>query len=357
MEERRPFISVVMPVYNVEKHLKKAVDSVLKQTYTDFEIILVDDCSPDGCPQLCEELAASDERIMTVHHNENKGLSMARNTGMTYASGKYIWFMDSDDFVEDSLFAMVFDSVKENPAELILFGLTEDYYDEKDRLHHSEVICPKREIYENKEELRRKVIELEKQTLYGYAWNKMYDLDYLNKIGLQFEKITLIEDILFNVNFCMHIRKMNVLPFCGYHYNKRMDNSLTSKFVSDYYKLHRKRIDLIYKQYQKWGMCESSVKSVLGALYVRYIFSAIQRNCDKRAEMSHKGRRKWVRTLLKEPLLKELLPYAKSDGKLLAVMIGVLKTGCVSGILLLGRVIFICKNSLPMIFSVLKQKR
>lgn len=120
MEERRPFISVVMPVYNVEKHLKKAVDSVLKQTYTDFEIILVDDCSPDGCPQLCEELAASDERIMAVHHNENKGLSMARNTGMTYASGKYIWFMDSDDFVEDSLFAMVFDSVKENPAELIL---------------------------------------------------------------------------------------------------------------------------------------------------------------------------------------------------------------------------------------------
>lgn len=96
---------------------------------------------------------------------------------------------------------------------------------------------------------------------------------------------------------------------------------------------------------------------MLGALYVRYIFSAIQRNCDKRAEMSHKGRRKWVRTLLKEPLLKELLPYAKSDGKLLAVMIGVLKTGCVSGILLLGRVIFICKNSLPMIFSVLKQKR
>ena len=93
MEERRPFISVVMPVYNVEKHLKKAVDSVLKQTYTDFEIILVDDCSPDGCPQLCEELAASDERIMAVHHNENKGLSMARNTGMTYASGKYIWFL------------------------------------------------------------------------------------------------------------------------------------------------------------------------------------------------------------------------------------------------------------------------
>lgn len=100
----------------------------------------------------------------------------------------------------------------------------------------------------------------------------MYDLDYLNKIGLQFEKITLIEDILFNVNFCMHIRKMNVLPFCGYHYNKRMDNSLTSKFVSDYYKLHRKRIDLIYKQYQKWGMCEQREKCAWCIVCALYLF-------------------------------------------------------------------------------------
>ena len=77
MEKRQPWISVVMPVYNVEKHLKKAVHSILDQSIQDFEIILVDDHSPDGCPSLCEKFAASDERIRVIHHEVNRGLSMA----------------------------------------------------------------------------------------------------------------------------------------------------------------------------------------------------------------------------------------------------------------------------------------
>src|SRR5699024_3150788 len=107
MEKRQPWISVVMPVYNVEKHLKKAVHSILDQSIQDFEIILVDDHSPDGCPSLCEKFAASDERIRVIHHEVNRGLSMARNTGLKEAKGKYIWFMDSDDYVDDGLFEMV----------------------------------------------------------------------------------------------------------------------------------------------------------------------------------------------------------------------------------------------------------
>ena len=130
MEKRQPWISVVMPVYNVEKHLKKAVHSILDQSIQDFEIILVDDHSPDGCPSLCEKFAASDERIRVIHHEVNRGLSMARNTGLKEAKGKYIWFMDSDDYVDDGLFEMVKESLKRNPAEIVVFGLTEDYYDD-----------------------------------------------------------------------------------------------------------------------------------------------------------------------------------------------------------------------------------
>ena len=150
---------------------------------------------------------------------------------------------------------------------------------------------------------------------------------------------------------------MNVLSFCGYHYNKRMDSSLTSKFVPEYYKLHKKRIDLLYKQYQYWNMCSDEVKGILGALYTRYIFSAVQRNCDKRSGMSHLSRRAWIIRLTQEPLVRELLPYAKSEGKLLSILIVMIRKKWISGILLIGRVIYICKNRLPMLFSVLKQKR
>lgn len=357
MEKRQPWISVVMPVYNVEKHLKKAVQSILDQSIQDFEIILVDDHSPDGCPSLCEKLAASDERIRVIHHEVNQGLSMARNTGLKEARGKYIWFMDSDDYVDDGLFEMVKESLKINPAEIVVIGLTEDYYDENNRLHHSETILPEQHYFAEQDELREYIIELEKKTLYGYAWNKIYDLDYLKDIGLQFEKITLIEDILFNVKYCMKIQKMNVVPYAGYHYNKRMDNSLTSKFVPEYYKLHKKRIDLIYRQYETWNKCSGEIRSVLGALYTRYIFSAVQRNCDKRANMNFHSRKKWIQRMLNEQLVQELIPYAETEGILLKVMILLMKRKCTYGILLSGRFIFVCKNKLPLVFAVLKQKR
>ena len=94
----RPFISVVMPIYNVEKHLEKAIESVLAQTFQNFEIILVDDCSPDSCPQICDAYVSKYKKISVIHHEKNKGLSGARNTGLDVAKGEYIWFMDSDDF-------------------------------------------------------------------------------------------------------------------------------------------------------------------------------------------------------------------------------------------------------------------
>lgn len=357
MERNKPFISVVMPVYNVEKHLKKAVESVLKQSFQDFEIILVDDCSPDGCPQLCEKLAADNDRVKVVHHNKNQGIGMARNTGITEACGQYIWFIDSDDYVDDGLFEKAVQSLKDNPAEVVVCGLTEDYYDEYGRLHHSKSILPEKKMFSSKEQLRPYVIELEKKTLYGYVWNKFYNLAYLKEKKIKFEKSVLNEDIFFNVKYFMDIETMNIIDFDGYHYNKRMDNSLTSKFVPEYYKLHRKRIELIYQQYQYWDLCDEKIKAILGALYTRYIFSAVQRNCDKRANMSFVRRRKWIKRLLDEPLVTELIPYAVSEGKLLEIMIRLLKRRSVSGIAIIGRVIYICKNIFPMLFTILKQKR
>ena len=355
--ESKPFISVVMPVYNVEKYLEKAVLSVMKQTMKDFEIILVDDCSPDKCPEICNRLSQEYPKIRVIHHQKNKGLSEARNSGMEIARGKYIWFMDSDDYVENGLFERAYDSVKSNPAKVILFGLTEDYYTAQDQFHHSVQIKDKAYNYCNVDELRKKVIELEQKTLYEYAWNKFYDLNYLRSIQLKYEKITLIEDILFNVQYFMDIDTMNVLDYCGYHYNKRMDQSLTSKFVPEYYKLHHKRIEMIYHQYQYWNLCTDEIRGILAALYTRYIFSALQRNCDKRAKLNYKNRKDWVKRLYKDKLFNELIPYGKTDAKLLKVLLVILQKKQVTGALILGRCIFICKEKLPMIFSIAKQKR
>ena len=99
---RVPKVSIIVPVYKVEKYLRKCIDSIINQTLKDIEIILVDDGSPDNCGKICDEYAAKDTRIKVIH-KENGGLSSARNAGMEVAEGEYIGFVDSDDWIESDL--------------------------------------------------------------------------------------------------------------------------------------------------------------------------------------------------------------------------------------------------------------
>lgn len=113
-------ISVVIPVYNVEKYLAQCVDSVLGQTYQDYEIILVDDGSPDNCPTICDSYAARDSRVRVIHQ-PNGGLSAARNTGLSAATGEYIYFLDSDDYIEPTALADLVSVAQQEQADVVFF--------------------------------------------------------------------------------------------------------------------------------------------------------------------------------------------------------------------------------------------
>ncbi|MBQ6975180.1 MAG: glycosyltransferase family 2 protein, partial [Selenomonadaceae bacterium] len=96
---KTPLISAVVPIYNVERYIKVCIDSILAQTFQDFEIIIVDDASPDNSYNICQKLYGGNEKVRIVRHEKNQGLEPARNTGIEYARGKYIFFVDSDDFI------------------------------------------------------------------------------------------------------------------------------------------------------------------------------------------------------------------------------------------------------------------
>lgn len=357
-ETRYPFFSIVMPVYGVEKYIAKAIESIQKQVYTDWEIIVVDDCTLDKSAQIAEKAAETDERIRVVHHEKNRGLSAARNTGIEEARGEYIWFMDPDDYVDSDVLRWVKDSLEKNGAEIVLFGLIEEYYNKKGNLQYTHAICPLEMLYTEQEELRKRVIQLERQTLYGYAWNKIYNLEYIRKKQLQYKDVKLIEDILFNVRFFMDIEKLNILGFTPYHYAKRLDANLTNKFVPEYFAVHRKRIELLFRQHIYWGLCTKEVKEILGSLYGRYILSALERNCDKRSGMKIVQRFRWCRRLFKQDLFNELIPAAKAeDSRMLAVTLRLLQKKNAWLCLLMGRGIFVVRKGFPMIYSKVKSGR
>ena len=121
-----PIISVIIPIYNVEEFLPKCIDSVLNQTLKNVEIILVDDGSTDNSSIICDEYALLDNRI-TVIHKKNEGLSASRNIGIDVAKGNYLAFVDSDDWIEESMFEIMYNTIVTNDADMVVCNYYEDY--------------------------------------------------------------------------------------------------------------------------------------------------------------------------------------------------------------------------------------
>ena len=234
----------------------------------------------------------------------------------------------------------------------------EEYYEKDGSFSYAHPVKPHGRLCRNRDQVREEILPLEQETLYGYAWNKIYDLDYIRDKKLKYETVRLIEDIVFNIQYCMDIDTMNLLAITPYHYAKRMEGSLTTKFVPDYYPLHRRRISMLYEQQKYWGKDTRETCSVLGSLYGRYILSALERNCDKRAKMGHKDRKEFCRDVFADPLFQKLLPAAEArDSRALKLALACMKARSVFLCLAFGRAVHLVRGSLPMLYSKVKSER
>ncbi len=353
--ENTPFFSIVMPVYNVENYLAQAIESVLAQTYGNFELILVDDCSPDGSPKICDLFAETDKRVSVLHLEENRGVSNARNVGQKSASGQYLMFMDSDDTVTKDLLSDVYQALQENPADVVVFGMSEDLYAADGSLLSQKTVSVGTHILMAQNQLREFVIELEKSTLYGYACNKFYKRTRLNEIGLLYREYALLEDLFYNVSYFQEAQSMLVLGNAYYHYRKVIDtHSRTAKFVSEYFDLHTEKIRRLLEQQEKWHTLTDETKQALAGIYARYIFSALQRNCDPRSGYSKDKRKVWLNDLLKSDLFLTLQPCLSVNISFQGILNFFLKHKNVSVCLLIGKLLYVLKTKFPRLFDRVK---
>jgi glycosyltransferase involved in cell wall biosynthesis len=357
-ETNKAFFTIVMPAYGVEKYIDRAILSIQKQTFTNWELIVVDDCTKDKSGLIAGEYEKKDSRINVIRHEVNKGLSAARNTGIKAAKGTYIWFMDPDDYADERLLEQVYHSIELNAAQVILFGHVEEYYNKRGVLQYTNSLCPKEHYFHTAEELRPYIIKLEQDTLYGYAWNKFYLVSYIREIRMEYENVKLIEDIVFNIKYFMDIETMNILPITPYHYGKRMEANLTNKFVPEYFALHKQRIEMLSEQFSYWNILTDEVRSTLGSLYARYILSALERNCNKESGMNHAQRYKWCREVFAQGVFRELIPSARAKNSLaLRLSLGLFRRKKVILCLMMGRTIYIVRKCMPMIYSKVKTGR
>ena len=212
-------ISIIVPVYKVEKYLEKCVKSILKQTYTNLEIILVDDGSPDKCGQLCDELAKTDDRII-VFHKENGGLSDARNFGVERANGEYIGFVDSDDYIHESMYEELYKAIKKSGTSIAECGVTRVYKNTLRPHYEGEDYF----LVLGREEYLKEY--LENKRLYGSAWCKLIHKDLAKKIKFPTGKI--YEDAFYTLELLKTVDRYTLISGNYYYYYIR-ENSITTR--------------------------------------------------------------------------------------------------------------------------------
>ena len=216
-----PIVSIITPVYKVVNCLPKCIESVISQTFTEWEMILVDDGSPDRSGEICDEYALRDSRIKVLH-KQNGGPSSARNLGIEHAQGKYIWFVDSDDWIEHGALHRIFNVMDNGNADICFFCLNP--------ISNSEVQIPfdfKSIVgnnadgihYVGKQECAKAFVEIEMSGGMGWTWNKWFKKSIIDENHIRFDtRFAIQEDHLFTLSYLLHVNHVIITDYAPYNY-------------------------------------------------------------------------------------------------------------------------------------------
>ena len=219
-------ISVIVPVYNVERYIRQCVESILEQTYADLEIILVDDGSTDGSGSICDEYKLKDDRVVVIHKC-NGGLSDARNAGLDIARGEYIGFVDSDDYIEPDMYEVLYKNCERYAADLATARFVKFNTQGEDRKNFTENI----EVFSREEMLRLFIVGDRRYEITMSVWDRLYKRELIS--DLRFPVGKCYEDIVFSTKV-IEKSKINVyIDRALYHYRLRED-SISGEDFNDY---------------------------------------------------------------------------------------------------------------------------
>ena len=300
-----PKVSVIIPVYRVEKTLRRCVDSVLEQSFSDIEVILVNDGSPDSCGEICDEYSGADARVRVIH-KENGGLSSARNAGLELAAGEYVMFLDSDDhLVPEAL-------------EHLLKGTADWIIGTVISVSHTQTVThqPKRESeLFGREQFGEEMPLLMKERRMNYIHGNLYRRELIEKHKLDFEddKLSYGEDTVFNFSFLPHCESIYV---CGHpvHYYMKSADGLASVYRRDRYQKSRRLSDLIESSCRSMGFDSEAVLAEINRRRVQSAVWCTDAICRAKG-ISFNDRCNSLRVIARDRRLKKIIPDAEVERK------------------------------------------
>lgn len=310
-------VSIVLPIYNVSKYLDKCITTIVNQTYKNLEIILVDDGSTDQSPSMCDEWVKKDGRIKVIH-KQNGGLGNARNTGIDNATGKYIFFIDSDDYVSLDLVSKCYNSAKSTNADIVIYGFS--VADESEKIISSIVPNATKRTYtfdEIQNEYLPSLISNKRKdskfsNLHMSAWACMYSLKLIKDNNWAFvsEREIISEDVYSLLGLYKYVNKVCILEDSLYFYRKN-GSSLSHTYREDRFL----KINKFYLECLKLAEELNYSNEIKKSLTNPYFSNVI--GCMKilaRSNIEKKQKKKYIKNIIKDKIFKDALNEYNSCG-------------------------------------------
>lgn len=300
-------ISIVVPVYNVAPYLKQCIESILTQNFNDYELLLINDGSTDLSGTICNEYAKKYEQIK-VQHSLNEGAGPARNKGIEMASGKYILFIDPDDWMEPYLLSDMYQQIESQGVDLLLWSLQAMIYNSKGEFIKTKVIQAQDLHLADKKQCEQQFIEIAMwdDLLLGVPWNKLYRMDLINKYHIRFPKLRRRQDIIFNIDYYKHISSL-ITTSRVYSNYRVIDTGYANKVPQNYYDTALYVYGYFKEALEQWGEYTPDVRKHLDQYFINDVMNIIGLCMNPKWDWGLRDKYQYIKNIMQKPDVKAIV--------------------------------------------------
>lgn len=352
-----PKISIIMPIYNVSEFVDVAIESVLVQSFTEFELIILNAGSTDNSMDNCLKYAQGDDRIKLIDLGEKIGPGIARNKGIDIAKGQYIMFMDGDDYIEADMLKTLYTEMIDKDAEVVVCGYFQDFMKDNKQVEYTVEVLPPEIVTHSVTETVKNIPLLDVMKVLSFSWNKLYDASIIKNNLVKFPDIMHSEDYFFVLEFMQYVNKLATVKHAYYHYIKRECMTLTNQaYHKDFLELMKNRFSTQVEILKKFGVYDYETKKNACSEHIKNIFLALENECAKQSNLTGKQRRANIRKLIAEPYTIEAIENSEDASKVIAILNKLIRTKNAYIIDLSAKLIYFMKNKMSKVYHKMKTK-
>ena len=347
-------ISIIMPVYKVEDYVGKSIESIQAQNFSDWELFAVDDGSPDNSGQICEDYAAKDSRIHVIHQ-QNAGAPAARNVAIDKAVGKYLYFMDSDDWAEPTMLKDMYEIAEANNSQLVVAGYYIDtYYNDTEKYVQEQFVNST--VFKSQQEFRENAHKLFDQNLLYTPWNKLFSAEYIKVNKLYFPN-TFWDDFPFNLSVVRDVERVAVTDKKYYHFIRKRAESETARYRGDMYEKREEENGWMRELYEHWNISSNEIEEFLSRRYIERVVGCVENVTNKNCTLTKDEKKAEIKKMISTDTAKDAVKKAKPNSFHMKVLLLPVKSGNATMTYLFGKMISKVKSTNTKLFAKLKATR